>query len=170
MTEWRDVVGFEGLYQVSDEGDVRNTKTGLLRKPQVNPRDGRPNLMLYRGRKGTYKQISHIVLEAYVSPRPGKLLGLHWDDNSFNNRPANLRWGTHSDNQYDKVRNGNHHNANKTHCIHEHEFTESNTKIVHWKGRVLRQCRACHLDQQRASSKNQVSRQVEKGSDPNRVL
>lgn len=32
--EWRDVVGFEGLYQVSNLGRVKSSVTNKFRKPQ----------------------------------------------------------------------------------------------------------------------------------------
>ena len=36
MEQWRDVIGFEGLYQVSDFGNIKNAKTGLIKKLNFN--------------------------------------------------------------------------------------------------------------------------------------
>lgn len=47
-----------------------------------------------------------LVLEAFVSPRPAGLLGLHRDDNPDNTRLDNLYWGTERDNWGDRERNG----------------------------------------------------------------
>lgn len=149
---WRPVPGWADRYEVSEYGDVRSLRTGKYRKPQLSSRDGHLWVMLYRSSKGTGKQISHMVLEAFDKPRPKGKLALHYDDDPLNNSIGNLRWGTYSENQYDKVRNGNHHNAKKTHCKHGHTFDKQNTKIVHWNGRQLRQCKACHLAQQRAKA------------------
>jgi hypothetical protein len=28
--QWRDIAGYDGVYQVSDQGQVRNTQTGKI--------------------------------------------------------------------------------------------------------------------------------------------
>ncbi len=33
MTEWRPVVGYEGLYEVSDQGQVRRVAPGMGTRP-----------------------------------------------------------------------------------------------------------------------------------------
>ena len=139
MTEWRSVVGFEGLYEVSDEGQVRSlprqivgkTKRGescvrpwrgKILKPDVNRVSGHQGVTLY-GERVRRVLVHHLVLEAFVSPRPLGLEGCHWDDDPSNNHVSNLRWGTRSENKFDSVRNGRHPQANKTHCPRGHELT-----------------------------------------------
>lgn len=33
---WKDIKGWEGLYQVSDQGEIKNIKTGLIRTHDIN--------------------------------------------------------------------------------------------------------------------------------------
>lgn len=69
------------------------------------------------------------------------LLGLHILDCKNKNcwNPAHLYAGDMSDNMMDIVRVGNHAGANKTHCIHGHEYTKENTQ--HFRGQ--RRCVIC---------------------------
>lgn len=85
------------------------------------------------------RYVHHLVLEAFVGPRPDGTEACHWNDVPDDNRLVNLRWATKSENRLDCVRNGNDANARKTHCLRGHEFTEENTRP--YDGR--RHCRAC---------------------------
>jgi hypothetical protein len=156
---WLPVVGYEGLYEVSDQGRVRS----LDRYVANNRWPGAPDRLL-RGRilkpipgggktkkyfvvslgQNNNRKIDHIVLEAFVGPRPLGLESCHFDDNGHNNRLANLRWDTRSENHRDSVRNGTwvgNGNGNKKQCINGHEFSKKNTWINPKKGN--RQCRTC---------------------------
>lgn len=154
MENWLPVTGYEGFYEVSDHGQVRSvtrtneympgrfrTEHGRLRKqsPHSNA-SGHPSVTLSRGGKRKTHLVHHLVLEAFVGPRPEGLQGLHWDDVSTNNHLSNLRWGTRSDNGNDRVRNGKDPNANKTQCVHGHEYTDENT---YWHS-TGRHCRTCN--------------------------
>lgn len=106
-------------------------------------------------RSGVYERrlIHHLVLEAFDRPRPDGLFGLHRDDNPTNNTLPNLYWGTKRENQLDKVRNGAHHNALKTHCPQGHPYSPENT-IHQKKARsddTVRRCKTCVQAQGRAS-------------------
>lgn len=155
MEQWLPVVGFEGMYEVSSLGRVgslpreivvlgrngpftRRLKGKLLSVQRYG--SGHFYAVLCRSNQDFHIRIHHLVLEAFVGPRPEGALGLHRDDNPNNNAVENLYWGTYSDNQYDKVNNGNHHNANKTRCPRNHEYTEANT--IRWRDGA-RRCRAC---------------------------
>jgi hypothetical protein len=52
------------------------------------------------------RYVHHLVLEAFVGPRPKGMECCHWDDDATNNRLSNLRWGTRLDNMQDRIRNG----------------------------------------------------------------
>jgi hypothetical protein len=143
MTEtWHPVVGISG-YQTSDHGNIRNTQTGAKLKPFLVSNNGnrQGNLAVEFGR-GVRRRVHHVVLEAFVGPCPPGMIGLHYDDNPFNNHLSNLRWGTHSDNMYDMVRNGNHAGALKETCSKGHPLDGR------WKrgAGYVRYCKTCRQE------------------------
>ena len=157
--KWLPVVGYEGLYEVSDQGRVKSLekkvvyKDGRVRTQPERIRDPkfgsnwRPSLkMVHPDKPDRSLQIHRMVLEAFVGPCPEGMETLHYDDNPENNSLENLRWGTRSENQIDRVRNGRNHNASKTHCKRGHEFTPENTRI---RTTGFRNCRTCYNKQRR---------------------
>jgi hypothetical protein len=137
MEEWRPVPSFEGLYEVSNHGQVRSLDRrvfsgenrsrvvpGQLMKLQTL-NTGHLYAQLSKNGEQFKAQVHHLVLVAFDCPRPDGLNGLHRDDDPLNNHILNLYWGTQSQNMYDKVRNGNHHYANKTTCKEGHELVDS---------------------------------------------
>lgn len=56
--------------------------------------------------EGERYKVHHLILEAFVGPRPPGLHALHGDDDRANNRLDNLRWGSRSENIREAVRNG----------------------------------------------------------------
>lgn len=90
--EWRDVVGFEGLYQVSDEGRVKSMARGILTPHPDNK--GYPLVKLWARGKGYTRRIHRLVLGAFVGPRPDKHEGSHLNGDQKDNRIANLAWET----------------------------------------------------------------------------
>nr|WP_243737862.1 HNH endonuclease [Blastococcus xanthinilyticus] len=80
-----------------------------------------------------------LVLLAFTGPASPGEVGRHMDGDPSNNRACNLAWGSPAENTADMLRMGRQLNARKTHCKHNHEFTEANT----YTGRGQRECRAC---------------------------
>lgn len=106
----KHVVGFEG-YLVDEHGNVFRYKAGKLRLRKASNRGAArrlyPFVHLVKDGVCHPKLISHIVLEAFVGPKPSAdMQALHRDDNQFNNCVSNLYWGTRSQNAIDKVRLG----------------------------------------------------------------
>ena len=125
MTEtWRPVVGFETLYEVSDQGRVRSLDHASVRQRR-DQYSGKTlsYIRRHRGRmlrpgpsssghlsvalgRGNSRLVHALVLEAFVGPCPPGHECCHGDDVPANNLLGNLRWGTRSDNLHDAVRNG----------------------------------------------------------------
>lgn len=153
---WLPVLGYEGFYEISDHGRVRSAERtvphgertkqmrGRILKPWLS---GGGSTQRYQiglsdetGRRQRY-YVHILVLEAFIGPRLPGFEACHLDDDGENNWLDNLRWDTRSANEQDKVRNGNHHNAKKTHCKNGHAFTVANTKFRPGGGRWCRECR-----------------------------
>jgi hypothetical protein len=105
---FKEVDGFPG-YRVSNYGYVQSSKRlGIWRTlvPSVK-RNGYYQVSLCRNGKVYYKSIAHLVLEAFIGPRPNGMEALHGSGNDkSNNSAANLRWGTHAENLEDRNRDG----------------------------------------------------------------
>src|SRR4051812_35058077 len=107
MTEWRSVVGHEGAYEVSDDGQGRSIDRTMITVRGVRlPLKGQPlrpalashgYLTVNLGKKSTY--IHRAVAEAFLGPAPSADHQVcHNDGSKTNNAVSNLRWGTRSDN------------------------------------------------------------------------
>lgn len=145
---WKDVKGFEGLYQVSDLGRVRSLDRVLPDGRRFKGRvlvatpgsNGYPMVGLPGNVNG---KVHRMVAEAFLSNPENKPFVLHGDGNPANNRVENLRWGTNSDNLYDSVEHGTHRawHGEKKACLRGHEFTHENTYTP--PGTHYRKCRSC---------------------------
>ena len=161
--EWRPVVEYEGLYEVSDLGRVRSTRRagtqGGIKKQSLRPL-GHLELGLCKGGHQLTKMVHQIVLEAFVGPCPAGMEILHGDGDPANNLLGNLRYGTSSENKFDTVKHGRHWAANKTHCPQDHEYTPENTYVQIYKGRRRRNCRKCITAQKRAWEQRKARQQA----------
>lgn len=115
---WRAIVGFEGLYEVSDQGRARtlgriDTRGHRRAARLLTPTpDGEGYLKVGLTPLGTagapqpciFRRVHVLVLEAFVGPCPDEMEGCHGDDDPANNRLVNLRWDTRSANAADRIR------------------------------------------------------------------
>lgn len=147
LTHWKPVPGYPG-YEVSDQGQVRSLaptlgsrRHGKVLKHIVQT-NGYHYVGLYNGgRQPKLKRVHSLVLEAFIGPRPDGAHACHRDDDRDNNALENLYWGTQSQNELDKVQNGNHPEARKTECVNGHPYDEANTYVrPDGKGRGCKQC------------------------------
>lgn len=96
--QWRDVPGYEGLYQVSDMGRVRNRKRRRHLRPSVK-KSGYAQVTLSKDGVSAYYSIHRVVASAFL-PNPGELPQVnHKNGDKLDNRLANLEWCSASENQ-----------------------------------------------------------------------
>lgn len=145
---WRPILGWEGLYEVSNLGrvrgcDGRRQRAIVLVPLQTDKGYLRVNLYGPGGRKER-RLIHRAVLEAFVGPCPEDMQGCHNNGDRGDNRLENLRWDTASNNSRDKLAHGTHNMARKTECKNGHPFDDENTRFgAHSDGRTYRVCRTC---------------------------
>jgi hypothetical protein len=116
---WNDVVGYEGIYEVSNTGlvrthknktthsklhGVRHWKQRILKDKTPNGRDTR--VTLWKNGKSKDFLVHRLVAEAFVQKIPGKECINHIDGNPKNNNVENLEWCTYKENQNHAFDNG----------------------------------------------------------------
>lgn len=94
--QWKSIDGFDGLYEVSDHGNVRNAG-GRVLKP-IKQTTGYFHITLYKDRVPYQKRLHRIVADAFCVKRPGCDVVNHIDNNPGNNRADNLEWCTQKEN------------------------------------------------------------------------
>ena len=114
--EWRDVVGYEGSYQVSNCGRVRSLdridnagkkRKGRMKRTPVNGR-GYAMVSLSNQESKKTKRLHRLVAEAFLpNPRNHPQIN-HIDGNPLNNAVENLEWCDAKYNQQHAVRTGLH--------------------------------------------------------------
>ncbi len=109
--KWKDIYGFEGIYKISNYGRVKRLYHGYkivnrILNPWTDKKTGYQRVDLCWDGTTTRKRIHQLVLENFVGPRGEKMEGRHLDGNKQNNRIDNLKWGTKSENQQDRVVHG----------------------------------------------------------------
>jgi hypothetical protein len=98
---WKDIKGYEGLYRVSNTGEIYSVYRGKLRKPKITPK-GYCEINLWKPNETSndqkYFRIHRLVAEAFIANPQGKPQINHIDGNKLNNCVDNLEWCTPSEN------------------------------------------------------------------------
>ncbi len=101
MTEiWKDIPGYEGLYQASSFGNIRSLnwrKQNIVRNLYLKPHNkGYLQVELSKGGKKKMITVHRLVALAFI-PNPDNLPVInHKDENKNNNNVENLEWCTFS--------------------------------------------------------------------------
>lgn len=119
---WKPVVNYEGLYEVSDLGRVRSLDRyvphpnrwksrgfrkvrGRMLSAKINSK-GYVAVQLNKGGRAWDVESHVLVLLAFVGPRPPGMQACHNDGDPSNPHLSNLRWDTPSANNMDKRKHG----------------------------------------------------------------
>lgn len=107
---WKDIAGYEGLYQVSNEGRVKSLARVVIRnngqklpikerilKPAFNGR-GYLIVDLCDGGKKKHFKVHRLVCQAFHENPDNKPCVNHLDENKINNYASNLEWCTYEEN------------------------------------------------------------------------
>lgn len=97
MEQWRDVAGYEGIYQVSDQGRVKRVDRGNTMKP-VPTKDGYLRVKLCKDGVQWSTTVHRLVAAAFVENKECKPEVNHKNGDKTDNRAANLEWVTHHEN------------------------------------------------------------------------
>ena len=92
---WKDIKGYEGLYQVSNLGNVKSLKTN--KNLYSSNAKGYRRVGLFKGKRKGYS-IHRLVAQAFIPNPENKPCVNHKDCNRANNNVNNLEWCTHKEN------------------------------------------------------------------------
>lgn len=101
---WKDIKGFEGLYAISNKGNVKSLRSGKILKPYDN--GGYYRIALNKGGKSKRFLVHVLVATHFIGDKPFKNAQInHKDLNKYNNCATNLEWVTPSDNVRHAIKN-----------------------------------------------------------------
>lgn len=124
---WKPVVGYEGLYEVSNFGRVRSlqrtiiqkdgiiiTYKGRFKKIRINSY-GYPCVTLCKNEKSKQYSLHRILAKAFIPNPENKPEIDHINTNRADYRLENLRWVTHAENMRNPLSQQNIQSNSKTH-------------------------------------------------------
>lgn len=103
---WKDIVGFEGLYQISSLGRVKSLTRKTIDGKQLKEKILKPgidskgyyHIILRKDNKSFDKRV-HVLVALSFLPNPNNYSDvMHLDESRTNNNVNNLKWGTRKEN------------------------------------------------------------------------
>src|SRR5690554_5553856 len=146
MEVWKDIKGYEGLYQVSDLGRVKSLERKVKRlkstisvrekilKPAPNS-SGYLTVSLWKNNKGKTFRIHYLVAIAFLNHKPKgyELVIDHIDENKKNNNLSNLRLVTNRFNTTRNLKN----TSSKYVGVHWHKSYEKWQSLITINGKQI---------------------------------
>ena len=135
---WKDVKGWEGIYQISSLGRLKSFKrstTGLVMK-MTNKTGWYFSVVLCRGSRSQSTRIHRLVAEHFIPNPKNKKTVNHKDLNKQNNIVSNLEWTTQKENNAHAGKNLPHKNdgmINYNQNIRPNAIVQMSLNRVHLK-------------------------------------
>ena len=135
---WKDIIGYEGLYHVSNYGRVkslnyRHTGKEKILKAFISG-DGHLSVYLYKNGVGKSCLVHRIVAEAFLPNPDNKSIVHHKDHNHQNNNIVNLVWLTHEEHaaEHPERYEAANEAARKACSKHINQFTKDGLFVRTW--------------------------------------
>lgn len=96
MEVWKDIPGYEGLYQVSNLGNIKSIKKDKILKP--GKVGNYLHIHLSKNGKTCWMMIHRLVAKTFVDNKNNYNIVNHLDNNPLNNCASNLEWTTYKGN------------------------------------------------------------------------
>lgn len=117
MTEiWKDIEGYEGLYQVSNLGRVKSLNYNKTRKEKIlscGDKNGYLFVVLCKNGKHKQFQVHRLVAQEFVPNPENKPYVDHINTIKNDNRVENIRWCTHKENCNNEISRENQSRSHK---------------------------------------------------------
>lgn len=171
MERWKDIPGYEGLYQVSNHGRVKSVARKLACPERANIKGGRRavsekilsqsvhrycSVSLSRGGIVETALVHRLVLLAFVGPCPDGMMCRHFPDRrTTNNRIENLSWGTNLENRDDMIIHGTRNGWGKKYVISE--VIDSDIRNAYSGGRIVARYKKGTVSLRSLAEKHKVS-------------
>lgn len=106
---WKPVKNYEGLYEVSDRGEIRSLpRNGTVKSPRIIVqhlhKSGYMYCCLNKNDKQKNSQVHRVVAEAFIPNPDNKPQVNHINGDKKDNRSENLEWATSSENMIHSFR------------------------------------------------------------------
>ena len=138
MSEWKRVLGYEGLYEVNELGQIRSlpraTTKGKILVPYTSKSNGYQYISLSQNNKRGTKRVHRIVMEAFCGKRDDMLIN-HKNGIKTDNRLENLEYCTQSENMIHAYATGLEKKiGRKCMCVDDGRIFESLTECAIFYG------------------------------------
>ncbi|WP_405320527.1 NUMOD4 motif-containing HNH endonuclease, partial [Frisingicoccus sp.] len=135
MEVWKDIAGYEGLYQISNLGRVKSIERWQYNpvckdskqyhpekikipseRKRKNAKQGYLALQLYKDNKGKNCYIHRLVAEAFIPNPDNKETVNHINGDKHDNRVENLEWSTYRENNVHAYKTGLNDETHRRNC------------------------------------------------------